>query len=55
MARARDDADWLAHLARQCEAKSSLFSAEHERSALHALIDECLASLGVRPTAMPSR
>jgi putative glycosyltransferase (TIGR04348 family) len=55
LARARDDADWLAHLARQCEAKSSLFSAEHERSALHALIDECLASLGVRPTAMPSR
>lgn len=55
MARARDDPDWLAHLARQCEAKSSLFSGEHERSALHALIDECLASFDAPPTATPSR
>ncbi|OYW19326.1 MAG: glycosyl transferase family 1, partial [Burkholderiales bacterium 12-64-5] len=52
--RARDDAGWLAHLAHQCDAKAALFSAEHEQSALHALIDECLASFGACPTAMPS-
>ncbi|WP_069039890.1 selenoneine biosynthesis selenosugar synthase SenB [Methyloversatilis sp. RAC08] len=52
--RARDDADWLAHLARQCDAKAGLFSAEHEQSSLHALIDECLASFGACPTVPPS-
>ncbi|MCQ9378594.1 selenoneine biosynthesis selenosugar synthase SenB [Methyloversatilis sp. XJ19-49] len=55
LARARDDADWLAHLAYQCDTKAALFSAQHERSALHALIDECLASFDAPPTAMPSR
>jgi len=43
LTRARDDADWLARLTRQCSAKSALFSPEHEKSALHGLIDECLA------------
>lgn len=51
IARARDDAGWLARLDRQCAARAPLFAPERESAALAALVDGCLASFGPRRDA----